>query len=162
MSVTGEALQYFMSAIYTITGAVMGTTPGGDFLAAIEAAQSVGAQVRVMRREPQERAGPSSLSVLPNSFRTSAPAAAEPCLAVQVVLGDRDQTATLRRLEYYTRHLTRRDSRANVRHAARGPGHAFGACFVSTFGRVPAGRHAAPAQYDGLGPARGRRQWARS
>lgn len=47
MSVTGEALQYFMSAIYTITGAVMGTTPGGDFLAAIEAAQSVGAQVRM-------------------------------------------------------------------------------------------------------------------
>jgi hypothetical protein len=33
---------------------------------------------------------------------------------VQVVLGDRDQSATMKRLQYYTRHLTRRDSRSQV------------------------------------------------
>lgn len=72
MSFTGEALSYFMSSIYTITGAVMGATPGGEFLAAIQAARAQGAEV---------------------------------------VLGDRDQNATLARLQYYTRYLTQRDSR---------------------------------------------------
>lgn len=32
----------------------------------------------------------------------------------QVVLGDRDQDATMRRLQYYSQHLTRRDSRHQV------------------------------------------------
>lgn len=72
MSLSGAALPYFMGSIYTITGAVMGTTPGGEFLAADEAAHEVGAQV---------------------------------------MLGDRTQEATVKRLEYYTRYLTRQDSR---------------------------------------------------
>ncbi|EFN57831.1 hypothetical protein CHLNCDRAFT_143259 [Chlorella variabilis] len=71
MSLSGEAFQFFMSSIYTITGALMGTTPGGEFLAAIEAARGV-------------------------------------------VLGDRDQEATMRRLQYYTRYLTRHDSRTQA------------------------------------------------
>jgi hypothetical protein len=75
MSFTGEALSFFMSSIYTITGAVMGSTPGGEFLAAIQAARAQGAEV---------------------------------------VLGDRDQNATLARLQYYTRYLTQRDSRRQV------------------------------------------------
>lgn len=45
MAFTGEALNYFMAGIYTVTGAVMGTTPGSEFLAAIEAARTLGAQV---------------------------------------------------------------------------------------------------------------------
>lgn len=44
MGLSGEGLQYFMSAMYTVTGAVVGTMPGGEFLAALEAAQGVGAQ----------------------------------------------------------------------------------------------------------------------
>ncbi|KAI3438880.1 hypothetical protein D9Q98_001295 [Chlorella vulgaris] len=75
MGLSGEGLQYFMSAMYTVTGAVVGTMPGGEFLAALEAAQGVGAQV---------------------------------------VLGDRDQNATLKRLSYYTRYLTRQDSRSQA------------------------------------------------
>jgi hypothetical protein len=45
MSLTGEVLPFFIQGMYTVTGAVMGTTPGGEFLAAIEAAKSLGAQV---------------------------------------------------------------------------------------------------------------------
>lgn len=33
---------------------------------------------------------------------------------LQVVLGDRSQEATMKRLQYYTRHLTRQDSRRQV------------------------------------------------
>lgn len=45
MSLTGEALPFFMSTMYTITGAVMGSTPGAEFLAADEAARATGAEV---------------------------------------------------------------------------------------------------------------------
>ena len=38
----------------------------------------------------------------------------------QIILGDRDQNATLARLQYYTRYLTQRDSRRQVREWAGG------------------------------------------
>ncbi|KAL4434176.1 hypothetical protein ABPG75_000617 [Micractinium tetrahymenae] len=72
MSLSCEALPFFMSTVYTITGAVMGTAPGGEFIAADEAARAIGAQI---------------------------------------VLADREQDATMARLQYYTRYLTRQDSR---------------------------------------------------
>ncbi|KAL4430133.1 hypothetical protein ABPG77_004915 [Micractinium sp. CCAP 211/92] len=72
MSLSGEALPFFMSTAYTITGALMGTAPGGEFIAADEAARAIGAQI---------------------------------------VLADREQDATMARLQYYTRYLTRQDSR---------------------------------------------------
>lgn len=46
MSLSGEALPFFMSTAYTITGALMGTAPGGEFIAADEAARAIGAQAR--------------------------------------------------------------------------------------------------------------------
>lgn len=72
MSLSGEALPFFMSTIYAITGALMGAAPGGEFIAADEAARAIGAQI---------------------------------------VLADRGQDATMARLQYYTRYLTRQDSR---------------------------------------------------
>lgn len=35
-------------------------------------------------------------------------------MLVQVMLGDRSQEATMKRLQYYTRHLTRQDSKRQV------------------------------------------------
>ena len=35
-------------------------------------------------------------------------------MRVQVMLGDRSQEATMKRLQYYTRHLTRQDSTRQV------------------------------------------------
>lgn len=59
MSFSGEALSYFMSSVYTITGAVMGATPGGEFLAGMEAAREVGAQASG-RGQPRCLACPAS------------------------------------------------------------------------------------------------------
>lgn len=75
MTFTGEVLPYFMGLVYSITGAVMGSMPGAEFLAAAEAAKSTGAAV---------------------------------------VLADRNQQATMKRLTYFTHHLARRDSRARA------------------------------------------------
>ena len=72
MSLSGQVLPYAMGLVYVITGAVMGSRPGGEFLAAAEAADAAGARL---------------------------------------VLGDRDQAITMQRLQYYTHHLTRQDSR---------------------------------------------------
>lgn len=126
MSLSGEAFQFFMSSIYTITGALMGTTPGGEFLAAIEAARGVGAQARRARTASGCRLAASRTcvdqrcktcdrqslrTVLPHDPMPHDPLPHDP---LQVVLGDRDQEATMRRLQYYTRYLTRHDSRTQV------------------------------------------------
>lgn len=48
-------------------------------------------------------------------MKLTAPLFCSPVLPVpQIVLGDRDQNATLKRLSYYTRYLTRQDSRSQV------------------------------------------------
>ena len=114
MSLSGEAFQFFMSSIYTITGALMGTTPGGEFLAAIEAARGVGAQARRARTASGCRLAASRTcvdqrcktcdrqslrTVLPHDPMPHDPLPHDP---LQVVLGDRDQEATMRRLQYYT------------------------------------------------------------
>lgn len=75
MTFTGEVLPYFAGLVYSISGAVMGSMPGAEFLAAAEAARSTGAAV---------------------------------------VLADRTQQATMKRLAYFTHHLARRDSRARA------------------------------------------------
>lgn len=66
MALTGEILPYASGLFYICTGAVMGTRPGGEFLAASEAAEEAGSQV---------------------------------------VLADRDQNVTLRRLMYFSQHM---------------------------------------------------------
>lgn len=41
MSLTGDVLDYGFSLVYVMAGAVMGCRPGGEFLAAHQAAQEV-------------------------------------------------------------------------------------------------------------------------
>ena len=76
MAISGELLAYASGLLYVCTGALMGTRPGGEFLAAAEAAQRVGALVvfgdrsqqvtmrrlqwytqKLMEAEQQQRAG---------------------------------------------------------------------------------------------------------
>lgn len=45
MAVTGRALPHAMRLVYVVAGAVLGTPPGAEFLAAREAAEQVGASV---------------------------------------------------------------------------------------------------------------------
>lgn len=85
MSLTGAILPYGMQLVYVMTGAVMGTRPGGEFLVAHAAAEQVGARM---------------------------------------VLGDRDQHTTMRRLNYYTHYLARRVTKHNPH-----------VCFLQTYVR---------------------------
>ncbi|GAB4816787.1 hypothetical protein N2152v2_003833 [Parachlorella kessleri] len=58
MALTGEVLTYGLGLVYSMTGAVMGTQPGGEFLAAHTAAQEDSKredEVRRMRRMMQGR-----------------------------------------------------------------------------------------------------------
>ena len=66
MALSGDLLAYASSLFYVCTGALMGTRPGGEFLAAADAAERVGAKI---------------------------------------VLADRSQEVTMRRLQWYTRQL---------------------------------------------------------
>lgn len=101
-----------------VSGAVMGTTPGGEFVAAVEAAREQGAQARPAAwraRFAVPSAQHQSISHRRPSSTFSSTSRPPPDPTPQVVLGDREQAVTMARLLHYTRFLTHQDSRRAVR-----------------------------------------------